>query len=143
AAHHEHPGGRGADVLGRQPSADDGVRPARRGPAPAVSGRQHAAVARARPLGRLRPRPTAVDPAVRVPAAAGVGSPGAAGTGTPGTASLVAPNVVGTESARLAGTESPRLPQAESSWVAQPSGLRLLRSRGRARGVVALLGPAF
>jgi manganese transport protein len=27
--------------------------------------------------------------------------------------------------------------------LAQPSGLRLLRSRGRARGVVALLGPAF
>jgi manganese transport protein len=28
-------------------------------------------------------------------------------------------------------------------WAAQPSGLRLLRSRGRARGIVALLGPAF
>jgi manganese transport protein len=27
--------------------------------------------------------------------------------------------------------------------IAQPSGLRLLRSRGRTRGVVALLGPAF
>jgi manganese transport protein len=27
--------------------------------------------------------------------------------------------------------------------IAQPSGLRLLRSRGRARGIVALLGPAF
>jgi manganese transport protein len=27
--------------------------------------------------------------------------------------------------------------------VAQPSGLRLLRSRGRTRGIVALLGPAF
>jgi manganese transport protein len=27
--------------------------------------------------------------------------------------------------------------------IAQPSGLRVLRSRGRARGIVALLGPAF
>jgi manganese transport protein len=33
--------------------------------------------------------------------------------------------------------------ESEASWVAQQSGLRLLRSRGRARGVVALLGPAF
>jgi manganese transport protein len=32
-------------------------------------------------------------------------------------------------------------PQAPRA--AQPSGLRLLRSRGRARGIVALLGPAF
>src|SRR5262252_6453772 len=34
-----------------------------------------------------------------------------------------------------AGTEAP--------WVAAPSALQSLRSRGRARGVVALLGPAF
>jgi manganese transport protein len=34
-----------------------------------------------------------------------------------------------------AGTEAP--------WVASPSALQRLRSRGRARGVVALLGPAF
>src|SRR5215831_14775285 len=34
-----------------------------------------------------------------------------------------------------AGTEAP--------WVASPSALYSLRSRGRARGVVALLGPAF
>jgi manganese transport protein len=34
-------------------------------------------------------------------------------------------------------------PASPASPVAQPSGLRLLRSRGRARGVVALLGPAF
>jgi len=32
---------------------------------------------------------------------------------------------------------------AQAPWITQPSGLRLLRSRGRARGVVALLGPAF
>jgi manganese transport protein len=32
---------------------------------------------------------------------------------------------------------------AGEMWVAQPSGLRVLRSRGRALGVVALLGPAF
>ena len=31
----------------------------------------------------------------------------------------------------------------ETAQLAQPSGLRLLRSRGRARGIVALLGPAF
>jgi manganese transport protein len=34
-----------------------------------------------------------------------------------------------------AGTEAP--------WVASPSALQSLRSRGRARGVMALLGPAF
>src|SRR5215813_14909910 len=34
-----------------------------------------------------------------------------------------------------AGTEAP--------WVASPSALQSLRSRGRARGVAALLGPAF
>jgi manganese transport protein len=34
-----------------------------------------------------------------------------------------------------AGTEAP--------WVASPTALQSLRSRGRARGVVALLGPAF
>jgi manganese transport protein len=33
--------------------------------------------------------------------------------------------------------------EPEVQWVAEPSGLRLLRSRGRARGAVALLGPAF
>ncbi|HTS95764.1 MAG TPA: Nramp family divalent metal transporter [Streptosporangiaceae bacterium] len=32
---------------------------------------------------------------------------------------------------------------AGEPWAGQPSGLRLLRSRGRARGIVALLGPAF
>jgi manganese transport protein len=41
----------------------------------------------------------------------------------------------GTEPAQAAGTQAP--------WAAQQSALRLLRSRGRTRGVVALLGPAF
>ena len=53
AAHHQHPGRRGTDTVGRQPGADDGVRLARRGPESAVAGRQHAAVARSRPFGRL------------------------------------------------------------------------------------------
>jgi manganese transport protein len=34
-------------------------------------------------------------------------------------------------------------PEPEAQWVAPPSGLQLLRSRGRARRAVALLGPAF
>ena len=34
-------------------------------------------------------------------------------------------------------------PEPETQWVARPNELRLLRSRGRARGAVALLGPAF
>ena len=41
--------------------------------------------------------------------------------------------------ARLRGVGA----EAEASSITQPSGLRLLRSRGRARGIVALLGPAF
>ena len=43
--------------------------------------------------------------------------------------------------ALLAGTGSP--PAQAPSAQAQPSGLRLVRSRGRVRGMVALLGPAF
>ena len=53
AAHDEHADRRGADALGRQPSADDRVRATRRGSAPAVSGLQHAAVSRPRTVGRL------------------------------------------------------------------------------------------
>ena len=33
-------------------------------------------------------------------------------------------------------------PEPETQWVARPTELRLLRSRGRARGAAALLGPA-
>src|SRR5215471_8330754 len=52
----------------------------------------------------------------------------------------------------VAGARSPRLASARSAASADPAtagaappqaGLRLLRSRGRARAVVALLGPAF
>jgi manganese transport protein len=39
--------------------------------------------------------------------------------------------------------QSPVAAGAGSPEIAEPSGLRLLRSRGRIRGVVALLGPAF
>ena len=56
AAHHQHPGRRGADAVGRQRGADDRVRVAGRGPAPAVPRLQHPAVARPRPVGRLRGR---------------------------------------------------------------------------------------
>ena len=38
---------------------------------------------------------------------------------------------------------APGSPAAPAVGLAEPSGLRLLRSRGRVRGVVALLGPAF
>ena len=43
--------------VGRQPGADDRVRRARRGPAPALARLQHAAVARPRPVGRLTRAP--------------------------------------------------------------------------------------
>ena len=55
AADHQHPDRRGADAVGRQPGADDRVRRARRGPAPAVAGLQHPAVARPRSVGRVIP----------------------------------------------------------------------------------------
>ena len=53
AAHHQHAGRRGADAVGRQRGPDDRVRPAGRGPAPALARRQHAAVAGPRPVCRL------------------------------------------------------------------------------------------
>ena len=56
AAHDQHPGRRGADAVGRQRGADDRVRVAGRGPAPAVARLEHPAVARPRPVGRLRGR---------------------------------------------------------------------------------------
>ncbi len=56
AAHHQHAHRRGADPLGRQPVADDRVRPARRGAAPAVAGLQHPAVAGPRPVGGVSRR---------------------------------------------------------------------------------------
>ena len=49
ARHDEHPGGRGADAVGRQPRPDDRVRLPRRGPAAALARCQHAAVAGTRP----------------------------------------------------------------------------------------------
>jgi manganese transport protein len=45
------------------------------------------------------------------------------------------------QAAQTAGT--PGSPAAPAVGLAEPSGLRRLRSRGRARGIVALLGPAF
>ncbi len=47
-----------------------------------------------------------------------------------------------------AGPESPGIGETETGFpgaagTTPPSGLRLLRSRGRTRGIVALLGPAF
>jgi manganese transport protein len=64
------------------------------------------------------------DSALEQPPAAGMGSHPAAGPEAAGTAD---PEPVG-------------LPQQA---LGQPSGLRMLRSRGRVRGVAALLGPAF
>ena len=61
AAHDQHPGRRGADAVGRQRGADDRVRVAGRGPAPAVPRLQHPAVARPRSLGRLSPVADLVD----------------------------------------------------------------------------------
>jgi manganese transport protein len=61
-----------------------------------------------------------------------------------GPASPASPDAGESEYSRLpAGIESPRAAGPESPWIAPQSGLRLLRSRGRTRGVVALLGPAF
>jgi chaperonin GroEL len=58
--------------------------------------------------------------------------PGRRGPGTPHVSCF---GKAGPGSAGTAGTGVPE--------PARPSGLRLLRSRGRARGIVALLGPAF
>jgi manganese transport protein len=69
--------------------------------------------------------PPARDSALTLPLAAGPESPG----------------VTGPESAGIAG--SPGTAGPERSGAGQLSGLRLLRSRGRVRGIVALLGPAF
>ncbi|CAA9341475.1 MAG: Heat shock protein 60 family chaperone GroEL, partial [uncultured Frankineae bacterium] len=52
-AHDQHADRRGADALGRQPCADDGVRRAGRRTAPAVAGREHPAVARSRSVRRM------------------------------------------------------------------------------------------
>ncbi len=43
----------------------------------------------------------------------------------------------------MAGTQTAPAAGTPAAGIAQPSELRLLRSRGRTRGVVALLGPAF
>src|ERR1022692_1220654 len=42
-----------------------------------------------------------------------------------------------------AGARPAGIAGSQATGIAQPSALRVLRSRGRARGVVALLGPAF
>ncbi len=49
--------------------------------------------------------------------------------------------MAGVQTAQTAG--APGSPAAPAVGLAEPSGLRRLRSRGRARGIVALLGPAF
>jgi manganese transport protein len=43
----------------------------------------------------------------------------------------------------IAGEPGLRLPAAVGTGVPEPSGLHILRARGRLRGAVALLGPAF
>jgi manganese transport protein len=43
----------------------------------------------------------------------------------------------------MAGTQTARTAGTPTVAITEPSGLQLLRSRGRARGVAALLGPAF
>ena len=48
-------------AVGRQPVADDRVRPARRGPAPALARLEHPAVARARPVRRMTEQPMSTD----------------------------------------------------------------------------------
>src|SRR6202162_2084231 len=44
---------------------------------------------------------------------------------------------------RAAGAGSEWVAESQAHGIPPPSALRLLRSRGRARGIVALLGPAF
>jgi manganese transport protein len=53
------------------------------------------------------------------------------------------PRPAGPESREPAGPERAEPTGPERAEPAWPSGLRLLRSRGRTRGIVALLGPAF
>jgi manganese transport protein len=69
----------------------------------------------------------AADPEVQAPLATGMGSPG---------------NVAEAGS-QAAARASPGAAVVESPVLAPPSNLEMLRSRGRARGIVALLGPAF
>ena len=79
--------------------------------------------------------PLAGDPALQLPLPASAGSEG--------TAEAEGPAIAGPESAQVA--------EHGPAWVAGPgparlapqSSLHLLRSRGRARGIIALLGPAF
>ena len=60
-----------------------------------------------------------------------------------GDSALEQPPAAMTESSRAAGQQAAGMAGAAPAGLAQLSGLRLLRSRGRVRGVVALLGPAF
>src|SRR5260370_42621494 len=65
-----------------------------------------------------------------------------------GDSALEPPPAAQMESRPASGPEIPGTPGQEPSGLPQPvrgppSGLRLLRSRGRVRGVAALLGPAF
>ncbi len=65
-----------------------------------------------------------------------------------GDSALEPPPAAEMESRPASGPEIPGTPGQEPSGLPQPlwgppSGLRLLRSRGRVRGVAALLGPAF
>jgi manganese transport protein len=79
-------------------------------------------------------QPLAEDSALQPPLPPAPGSMGPAGPESPG--------LTGTELAG-AGLAGPGLAGTEPADLARLSSLRLLRSRGRARGIMALLGPAF
>ena len=84
-------------------------------------------------------QPLAEDSALQPPLPPAPGSMGPAGPESPELAGteLAGTGLAGTG---LAGTE---LAGPEPADLARLSSLRLLRSRGRARGIMALLGPAF
>jgi manganese transport protein len=88
--------------------------------------------------------PLAGHSALEPPPAAGKGSRRAAGREVSGTAR---PDDRGADACGADGSGAdacgPDAREADARGPAQQSGLRVLRSRGRFRGVLALLGPAF
>jgi manganese transport protein len=74
------------------------------------------------------------EPALQLPFSAGPESAGIAGSGPAGAAPQLPFS---------AGPESPGIRGTGPAGAAPQHSLRLLRSRGRARGIIALLGPAF
>ena len=93
-------------------------------------------------------QPLAEDSALEPPLPPAPVSMGTAGPEFPALASaglasagLAAPGLAGAARVQAAGPAGPE--SSDAAGPARLTGLRLLRSRGRARGIIALLGPAF